>query len=415
MYLIKRKMMVAAVGAACCLAGAVQAQSTVTVYGKLYPQITSYSTGTGTAAGTAVSTLVSPVAATVAGVSGTAMESSNSRIGFRGTENLGNNIKAIFQMEGSFGLDDGSLSSAGTLFNRNTYLGLQGDFGRFRMGRIDTVYKNITNTMGFMGIQSGNFVSASNILAQRGFGSNNAHRFHERPSNTIDYRSPSFGGFTAHAGYSFGEVAGDFEKGSNISTGISYTSGPLYMAVAHEQHNKFYGGSRNVPLALRNITAGGGTGAAFVPLAGTDSKDTSTRVSALYSVTSATRIEATFAMTKLSESGGTAGKFDSYKQNNWSLGVEHTIGAWTMVGTYGRASAGSCSLVGGVACSTDGLEGSMLSLGGSYSLSKRTALFALFSDLRNGKSASYSNAGQAAAPTTGQDLRQIALGMRHTF
>ena len=415
MYLSRRKMMAAAVGAACCFAGAAQAQATVTVYGKLYPQMTNYSTGTGTAAGTAVSTLVSPVGATVAGVSGTAMESSNSHIGFRGTEDLGNNMKAIFQLEGSFGLDDGSLSSAGTLFNRNTYLGLQANFGRFRMGRIDTVYKNITDTMGFMGLQSGNFVSASNILAQRGFGSNNADRFHERPSNTIDYRSPTFGGFTAHAGYSFGEVVGDFKRGSNISTGLSYTAGPLYVGLAHEQHNKFYGGSRNVPAALRNITPAGGTGATFVALPGTDSKDVSTRISALYKVTSATRVEATFAMTKLSESGGATGKFDSYKQNNWSMGIEHTIGPWTMVGTYGRAAAGSCSLVGGVACSTDGLEGSMLSLGGSYALSKRTALFALFSDLRNGKSASYSNAGQAPVPTTGQDLRQIALGMRHTF
>ncbi|MDO9420608.1 MAG: porin [Herminiimonas sp.] len=415
MYLIRRKMMAAAVGIACCLAGGAQAQATVTVYGKLYPQMTNYRTSTGTAAGTAVSTLVSPVGTTVAGVSGAVMESSNSYIGFRGTEDLGNNMKAIFQLEGAFGVDDGSLSSVGFFFNRNTFLGLQGDFGRVRMGRIDTVYKNITDTMGFMGLQSGNFVSASNILAQRGFGATSAHRFHERPSNTIDYQSPSFGGFTAYAGYSFGEVAGDFKKGSNISTGVSYSAGPLYLAVAHEQHNKFYGGSRNVPLALRNITAGGGTGAAFVAVAGTDSKDTSTRVSALYQLTSATRMEASFSMTKLGESGGTAGKFESYKQNNWLMGVEHTMGAWTLIGTYGRASAGSCSLVGGVACSTDGLEGSMLSLGGAYALSKRTALFALFSDMQNGKSASYSNAGQAVVPTTGQDLSQIALGIRHTF
>ena len=168
------------------------------------------------------------------------------------------------------------------MFNRNTYLGLQGNFGRLRMGRIDTTYKNITDTMGFMGLQSGNFVSASNILAQRGFGTNSAHRFHERPSNMLDYRSPTFGGFTGYAGYAFGEVAGNSKRGGNLSVGVSYASGPLYMAIAHEIHDQFYGGSRNIPTALRNIT--GGTGSTFVANPGTDSKDTSTRISTLYKI-----------------------------------------------------------------------------------------------------------------------------------
>ena len=163
----------------------------VTVYGKLYPQITNYSSSDGSAVGTPVSTLVSPVTAQSRGTSGTVMESSNSYIGFRGTEDLGGGLKTIFQLEGSIAIDSGALSSPGVMFNRNTYLGLQGNFGRLRMGRIDTTYKNITDTMGFMGLQSGNFVSASNILAQRGFGTNSAHRFHERPSNCLLYTSPS--------------------------------------------------------------------------------------------------------------------------------------------------------------------------------------------------------------------------------
>lgn len=412
MYPSKR-MIGMGLAATCALAGAAQAQVSVTVYGKLYPQITNYSSSDGSAVGTPVSTLVSPVTAQSRGTSGTVMESSNSYIGFRGTEDLGGGLKTIFQLEGSIAIDSGALSSPGVMFNRNTYLGLQGSFGRLRMGRIDTTYKNITDTMGFMGLQSGNFVSASNILAQRGFGTNSAHRFHERPSNMLDYRSPTFGGFTGYAGYAFGEVAGNSKRGGNLSVGVSYASGPLYMAIAHEIHDQFYGGSRNIPTALRNIT--GGTGSTFVANPGTDSKDTSTRISTLYKFSDATRVEATFAVTKLSETGGTVGKFQTYRQNTWLVGAEHKMAGWTFIGTYGQAGAGSCSLVGGVACSTDGLNGSMLSLGTGYALSKRTSLFALFSNMNNGKSASYSNAGEAPVPTTGQDLRQIALGIVHTF
>ena len=119
----------------------------------------------------------------------------------------------------------------------------------------------------------------------------------------LDYRSPTFGGFTGYAGYAFGEVAGNSKRGGNLSVGVSYASGPLYMAIAHEIHDQFYGGSRNIPTALRNIT--GGTGSTFVANPGTDSKDTSTRISTLYKFSDATRVEATFAVTKLSETGGT--------------------------------------------------------------------------------------------------------------
>jgi predicted porin len=410
-----KKLSVLALATASCFTGYAYAQTNVTVYGKLYPQVTHYSISKGTAAGTPVSTLSRSVGTTPEKLSGTLMEASNSRLGFRGTEKLGNGMTAMFQLETTVRVDDGLQSSSGVLFNRDTFVGLEGGFGRVRMGRMDTIYKQVTDTLGFMGIHSGNFVSPSNILAARGFGSNNAHRFHERPSNTIDYQSPEFGAFQLYAGYSFGEVAGAVSDRTIVSTGVTYEQGPVYLALAHEQHHGLYGGSRNVPSALRNLAGGSSTGASFVAAPGTDSKDTSTRASALYKFTKATRAEVNFAVTKLSETGGTAGKFRDYKQNNWHIGVEHKMGPWTFASGYGQASEGSCSRVGGVACSTEGLDGKMLTLGAMYSFSKRTALFALASRLNNGKSASYSNVGDAPEPDTGQDMNQVAVGILHSF
>jgi predicted porin len=59
----------------------------------------------------------------------------------------------------------------------------------------------------------------------------------------------------------------------------------------------------------------------------------------------------------------------------------------------------------------------MLNMGVAYTLSKRTKLFALYSDMRNGESANFSNedTAPAPAPAVGQDLRQLATGLAVSF
>ncbi|MGF6768006.1 putative porin [Paraburkholderia sp. GAS199] len=58
-----------------------------------------------------------------------------SRVGLRGSESLGNHLDVIFDLENGFNSADGTLSTAGTLFNRQAWVGLQGDFGQVRVGR----------------------------------------------------------------------------------------------------------------------------------------------------------------------------------------------------------------------------------------------------------------------------------------
>lgn len=409
---LRKKTIVLAIAATCGYSAVAQAQN-VTFYGRFYPQMNHYKVTGGTTAGTPVSTLTGTLPATATTGSGHHMESGGSRLGLRGSEKIGGNTTAFFQLEQGVKVEDGTRGTATVEWNRNTFLGLRGDYGQIRAGRIDTIYKQTTDTLGFMGIHSGNIVSASNILAARGFGSNNAHRFHERPANTIDYFSPKWAGFQFALGHSLGETASP--RRTINSAAVMYSEGSWYAAVAHEQHNNLYGGSRNVPSARRNLAPGSATGAAFVPADGTSSKDTSTRGTVQYKISNATRVEFSYAVTKLSEQGGAVGRFQEYKHNNWYLGSDHRTGPWTFAAGYGQASAGTCSLVGGVACSTEGLEGNMLSLGTSYSLSKRTALYALTNFLQNGKSANYKSVSNAPNPGIGQDMRQIAIGIRHDF
>jgi predicted porin len=415
MQVTKQKILVIAASIACGLPCAAQAQteSNVQVYGKLYPEITSYSVSGGTSAATPVSTLVKNSKAG-APTTLTTMDTSNSYIGFRGSEDLGGGLRVIYQLEGAIGIDTGALPKSGVLFSRDTFVGLSGSLGTLKLGgNMDSVYKKLADQIGFFGLSSGNFNLAANLIAQGGFGTSNAERFNERPANTILYQSPNVGGFTGLFGYSFGEVAGNTSAMSYTSAGVKYEAGPLYLALAHEEHIGLFGGSSNLTAlpGLSNLNASG------TPLAGTNSNDKSTRLTAKYDLPTQTRVEVDIATTKLSESGGLAGHFQNYQHNSWILSADQKFGAWTLAGSYGGSAAGSCQLVGGAACSTGGLDAKMLSLGLSYSLSKRTMVYAFYSKLNNGYSANIDNASSIAASSVsaGQSLREAAVGIAHTF
>jgi predicted porin len=390
------------VASAFCLPMAAHAESNVTVYGKLYPELVRANLSGATATGTAVSTL-SAAPNGAPDLSSTTEDSPNSRLGFRGSENLGGNLKAIFQLEMGFGVDTGQNTSATSLFSRDTWIGLAGDFGTVKLGSMDTVYKNVGDTLSFLGISSGNFISTSNILSKPGIGTSSASSFHLRRGNSILYTTPTVGGFQGLFDYSLGEQPNDSKRQSVLSTGVTYKAGPVYAALAYERHYDLFGGSKNVPSALRNDSN---------VLA--HSRDNAVRLTAQYKFTKQTRAEVNIARMEYEETGGAVGKFQEYSHQAWSIAGEHKIGALALVASYGYATAGSCSLVGNVACSTNGLEGKMVNLGAGYSLSKRTMLFAIASYMGNGKSAVYNNY-DGGKPAVGQDIKTAAVGISHSF
>ena len=412
MLISKKNTIASAALILCSMSTLAQAQTNVVVYGKLFPQINRYSLSGATPTTLPVSqrsTLTStPTGA--ADISGLAMESSNSKLGVRGTEDLGNGMKATFQLLMQLEVSDGTVSS--NLWSQDTYVGLTGGFGSVKFGRLDTVYKQIGDTMSFLGISSGNFVSGSNVLSKQGFGTSNTHRFHERFNNQIYYESPEIGGFQGAISYSLGEIPGDVRKSSAVSLGVTYTAGQVYLALAHEQHNDFFGASRNVPTAISNTTIGTNNNRG-TPAPGMRSTDTASRATAQYKFTPSTRAEVNFAHMVLKETGGAAGRFQNYEHNTWSVGAQHKMAQLTFQGLYGVSGEGSCSLVGSVACSTSGIKANMLSLGTSYALSKRTNLFMIYTKMNNDVNAAFANGDQR--PALGQDTAQFAIGIDHNF
>ncbi|WP_035881214.1 porin [Cupriavidus metallidurans] len=144
-----------------------------------------------------------------------------SRWGLKGAEALGNNLKAIFQLENGYSLDNGTMNGASTgqLFNRQAYVGLAGDFGAVKLGR------QYTEGFNFFGdydpLTIGNYTGNSWMyysLTQL------------RRNNVVSYGG-SFSGFDFGASYGFGEVPGSFTKASGTTTNVNNATNTPYFGV----------------------------------------------------------------------------------------------------------------------------------------------------------------------------------------
>ena len=380
------------------------AQSTVTVYGKLYPYIEQESSSGPSPVGTPVSSL----SAAPTGVRGVptikGMSSGNSYIGFRGTEDLGGGLKAIFQLEGVALPDSGT----GGTWNRNTFVGVGNDaFGTIKLGLMDTVFKEYGDTLGILGISSGTPVSTSNILRKAPFGTNNASRFHERRANSIRFDTATFGGFEAGAQVATQEdlsATPSAGAAKTYSFGVKWDNGPFYAALAYEQHDNWFGGSINAPAAQRNSTTAN---------RGETSKDKALQATVEWRIVKGQTIEVDVIRKSYNENAVVNGRFKNYANTAWMVGYEGRFDNIRVMSHYVKSNAGSCERVNAV-CTTTGLEGSQFTLGAGYYLSKRTFVFGVFSQMTNGAAARFS-ATDFGTPNPGEDVRHLMAGISHNF
>jgi predicted porin len=387
------------------------AGSSMQLYGKLYPYFL-HEKGSGpSAVGTPVSTLSAPATGTLGtpGING--MTAGNSRWGLRGQEDMGGGNNAIFQLESQVKVDDGSGAGPGLTFNRNTFVGLEGHWGEVKLGNHDTILKEYGDTIGFLGLSSGTFMSTSNVLRKTGFcgvptGCGSASSFHLRRINSIIYETPEIGGFTGGLQWSTDEVPSNvIHQGKVYSMGVKWDNGPFYVALAHEIHKDLFGGSRNAPASQSN----------FGTADPTHSTDKATQFTVEWRPTKQHKFEFDAIRKGYNESATVAGRFQNYHNMAYLLATESRWGdKWRTSAHIVLSKAGSCTRVA-AACNTDGLEGKQITLGGAYYFSKRTYLWSAVSRLINGKSARYNNNDFDQAPNPGEDINHFAIGISHSF
>lgn len=388
------------------LAGA----QSVQVYGKLYPYVEQESGSGPSPVGTPVSTLASPAT----GVRGVptikGMSAGNSRIGFRGTEDMGGGLKAIFQLESVVAVDNGVAGSSTAFWNRNTFVGLVNPkFGTVRLGLMDTVFKEYGDNLGTLAVSSGTPLSSSNILRKVGFGTSNASRFHERRANSIRYDSPTFGGFEAglqvatQENLSATPTAG---AAKTYSMGLKWEGGPIYAALAYEQHDNWFGGSFNTATAsMRN------TGTANN---GVRSKDKAVQATVEWRFAKGQAIEFDVIRKSYDEGAVVNGRFKSYDNTAWLVAYDGRFGPFRVAAHYVKSNAGSCERLNAV-CNTTGLEGSQATAGVSYYLSKRTYVFGAVSQITNGAAARFAATDLGGSASPGEDSRHVMAGVAHSF
>jgi predicted porin len=340
-----------------CAASA-QAQSSVTVFGIVDANFAHMS-----GAGNASQTMI--------GTDGY----SSSRIGFRGVEDLGGNLKVGFWLEGAFSPDTGqggttnannqlagNVAATGLNFGRRSTISLIGSWGEVRVGR-DFVpgFQNLSafSPFGTNGVGTSAFLFYPVQAAAR--------VTHIRASNSIGFFLPKMGDVYGQAMYAFGEnpsnAGATSDDGKVAGLRLGYSPGPFDIA---------FGITKTKISALGDLTQ--------------------TNLGASYD------FGVVKAMALWNEN-----KVGATRTRTYLIGGHIPAGpgvvraAYSRVGTTGVAN-----------------DANHLALGYVYNLSKRSALYANYAHISNKNNGTNYNVGVAVL-TPGGSSSGYELGIRHSF
>lgn len=324
---------------AVCGSGAVMAQSSVTIYGRVNTTVEHQKTGNDSVTG---------------------MFNNSSRIGFKGVEDLGNGLKAGFQLEAGFGSDDGS----GPLtFQRQSEVNLSGNFGMLRLGNFfPESYYATSDYIGMHNHETGS--SADALYYDAAWFDGNG------TGNKVAYRTPTFNNFWAEGSVSFHEKANDQTVANPKANknaydlAANYNNGPLSLGAGYSYWNS------NYQFAARGLyTFGQFTVGAYYQR----NKD---------------------------DNQFKAGGYGT--RNNFRLSGMYVLNASEFHVNVGRANAWS---------KEDDTAATQWTLGYNYNLSKRTKVYTYYTKVNNGKKATYHD----NVTNAGDNFSSFALGIRHNF
>jgi general bacterial porin, GBP family len=337
---MKTKNLLKPAAAAVLAAGACSAwaQSSVTLYGIVDTAVERASNGSGVS----VTRLVSG-------------QGSASRLGFRGTEDLGGGLRAIFNLEAAVNADTGSGAAAGggLMFNRQSWVGLAGSWGQVTLGR--QFRPEARAVFGMDPFDAGSVASPPNTYANTVF----------RSDNAIVYETPRIAGFVGRVMYAFGERAGGVPGAlDDVGASLQYYNGPLYLAYGYD--------------SLRNATA-------------TDRR-TWHSVGGSYDFGAAKL----YGAYRIREEG--AANLD---EANYWIGVGVPIGPLTLQATVGRVNDKTVL----------NRDAKGYSFGAEYLLSKPTDLYVRYAKLRNQNGATFGLDNGVNGPSPSS----FVAGVRHRF
>jgi predicted porin len=300
----------------------------------------------------------------------------NNFLGFKGQEDLGNGIKAVFQLETRFEPDTGTIESSATgiqrpLFQGQSRVGLTGAFGTVRLGRGLTAYQETSIAFEpFHGIPTPQGFQADLMVGgyqsdPLGLAGNSLNRF----SNALFYNSPEIGGWTINT------TIGTREANNGLAIiGRGTAAAPQYAAGAM---------ASATPYSLSTVYK---TGPAAMMLAFERNAIETRLFSIAGSLMASPDLKLMASMTRKNENHTLA---TNYRTDAWVVGANYTMGAGKVLAGFGMKSPDGTG------------KTRQMSLGYEYSLSKRTYL--------------YVDGSRRTQPTGTTTINTYAVGVNHSF
>lgn len=316
------------------------------------------------------------------------VNTNSSRLGVRGSEALGGGLSAIFQIESSIVAD----ASGGTLAGRETFVGLQGSWGTFKMGYFLSPYDDIHPIFGNVPTLTTSILSTAALWAQ-GPQSNDNGGWDNRNPNSIRYDSPNMKGFTASAQLSTMDASSapggtDAQAKRHAYIGSIagfYNNGPFQGGIAYNWNQKLRGAALN---------------------------DQALSVAANWN----------FGVIKV---GGVYERLDydtptgSLKRNFWGISGTVPIGPGELYAFWGDAGDGSGSAANGTTVGQlrkgGGTGATQWEVSYTYALSKRTLTYAGIVQTRNDSNAAYNFNINPYQVINGANASGFVVGLVHFF
>lgn len=332
-------------------ASAVQAQSSVTVYGRVDAGVDYQSN-----------------VATTGGNSGSLWRASGnqwgtSMIGFKGTEDLGSGLSAFFLLESGFDATKGSTNGS-ALFNRRSYVGLAGSAGSLKLG------KNlfIDNDIWFIDPTGQQFIGTATLVRGRNW---------QGADNVIEYQTPTWGGFNATVQTSLGEQAGSLTKKRKDGVSLVYSNQTVELRAIYDVVRDINGRYVDVFDTSKELILGG-----------TLTLDK-------------LKLFAGYENLRAPDAAATA----SDKANHYWIGANYQVTpALTLIGSVFRVNVNK-----------GGGNANLFMAGANYSLSKRTLLYVGAGTVRNSSNANFSVEATNNNPLPGQNQNGAYAGISHSF
>ncbi len=321
------------------------------------------------------------------------------------TDDIGNGNKIIFNYQ----FDVSGTSSAnptragGAISNRNSYIGVAGSWGAFKMGTNENVYERLQYQSdpldGAVG-PGGNL----NILSTPGAGTvfevgqagcaataaAGCVGFYRRAEQQIWYESPNWNGFTFEVDYTLSAFKTQTTNPTILSVGGKYAPEgmPFYVDAAFETHDDMFGFNKAAGVA-----------------GGTSSSDDAFEVGGGYTFGPAT-IHARFeSLSYETDAVGT------WERDAWWFGVKWNLPTGYVGGELGIADEADCTGTG-VVCTDTGAT--MIGVGYFHNLSKQSQVQVIYGRTDNDANASYLQIG-APLSGAGADHQSVTVAIKHTF